>query len=93
MKSIFPYQKINNKYYPIIKLAVIFGNKKIIIEALVDSGANVSIFNEDIANILGIKIENGKQIYLGGVGGRIMGYAHILQIETALDFGTFVKNT
>lgn len=80
---IFPYQQNEQDYYPLIKVSLIFGNQKVVLEALIDSGANISVFNEELAELLGINVEKGKKTYLGGVGGRIMGYIHILKIETA----------
>ena len=79
----FLYQKSGDNYYPVIKLAIISGNEKVILEALVDSGANISVFGEEVAQLLGIEIEKGQKIYLGGVGGRIMGYIHKLKVEAA----------
>lgn len=80
---IFPYQQSGQDYYPLIKVSLIFGSQKATIEALIDSGANISIFGEEVAELLVIDIEKGRKIYLGGIGGRIMGYIHILRIETA----------
>lgn len=51
--------------------------------ALIDSGATVSIFRSEVAESLGINIEKGKEMYLGGVGGRIKGFLHRLTIEVA----------
>ncbi len=51
--------------------------------ALIDSGATISVFRAEVADELGIDIEGGKEIYLGGVGGRIKGYIHKIDIETA----------
>ena len=51
--------------------------------ALIDSGATVSIFKEDVALSLGLEIEKGKEIWLGGVGGHIKGYLHELKVEVA----------
>jgi len=51
--------------------------------ALVDSGATISVFRADIALNLGLTIEKGKKIYLGGVGGHIKGYIHVLKVEIA----------
>ena len=82
--KIFPYQKnsIGNSF-PIIDLFVSRSGRAARIFALVDSGATVSIFREDVAEQLNIIIENGEEIYLGGVGGRIKGYIHKLEIEIA----------
>lgn len=57
--------------------------KRIRSQALVDSGATVSIFGEETANSLGIDIEKGNKIILGGVGGRIVGYVHNLRMRIA----------
>ena len=48
---------------------------------LVDSGATISIFRVEVAHSLKIDIVKGKEIYLGGVGGRIKGYIHNLTLE------------
>src|SRR3989344_5384346 len=82
--GIFPYQKNpNGQFFPIIPFSIIYQKKKLDISALIDSGATISIFKQDVAESLGIKIENGKEIFLGGVGGRIKGYLHNLKIEVA----------
>lgn len=80
---IFSYQRSNDEYYPIIKLSLIHKDTKLVIATLVDSGANISIFGADVAESLGIDIESGKKIYLGGVGGRILGYEHRIEMELA----------
>ena len=41
------------------------------------------MFKDEVADQLGIKIEGGREIYLGGVGGRIKGYVHTLEVEIA----------
>lgn len=80
------YQDPKGKYFPVIP--VVFHcqdrtNKLIDSSALIDSGATVSIFRGEVADALGIEIEKGKQLYLGGVGGHIKGYLHELEIEAA----------
>lgn len=80
----FPYrQNPKGLLFPIIPIRFHLKNKTVDSSALVDSGATVSIFRADVANDLDIVVENGKEIYLGGVGGRIKGYIHKLQIEVA----------
>lgn len=71
------------QFFPVVPLRFYFGGKIIDSAALVDSGATVSIFRSDVANSLGLSIEKGSEIYLGGVGGRIRGFIHKLKIETA----------
>lgn len=80
----FPYQKNSaGDLFPVIDFFVSKNDRTARIFALVDSGATVSIFKEDVAEQLNIIIENGQEIYLGGVGGRIKGYIHKLEIEIA----------
>lgn len=80
----FPYRKNSaGDSFPIIDLFVSKNNRTTRIFSLVDSGATVSIFREDVAEQLNITIEDGKEIFLGGVGGRIKGYIHILDVEVA----------
>jgi len=82
--KIFPYQRNSiGDSFPVIDLFVSQNNRTARIFVLVDSGATVSIFREDVAEQLGITIESGKETFLGGVGGRIKGYVHRLDIEIA----------
>lgn len=81
---IFSYQKSPaGQFFPIIPVTLSFQKKKADSSALVDSGATISIFKDDVAKDLGIEIESGTEIFLGGVGGRIKGYIHKLQAEIA----------
>ena len=78
----FPYKKdAEGNVFPVIPLSINFRKKRRGFFALVDSGATVSIFRGEIADALGLKIEAGEEIFLGGVGGRIKGYLHKLEIE------------
>lgn len=82
--KIFPYQKNSTgNSFPVIDFYVSKNDRITRIFALIDSGATVSIFREDVAEQLGIIIENGAETYLGGVGGRIKGYIHKLEVEIA----------
>lgn len=80
----FPYQQdVKGNSYPVIPLAIKSGKVKKEFFALIDSGATISIFRSEVAESLGVEIESGKEIYLGGVGGRIRGYIHSLELEIA----------
>lgn len=80
----FPYQKNSiGDFFPIVDLFISKTNRTARIFALVDSGATISIFREDVAEQLGVVIEEGKETHLGGVGGRIKGYIHTLDVEIA----------
>ena len=80
----FPYHKIpDGRRFPIVPLKLKYRKKVTKTSALVDSGATTSIFRPEVAEDLGIKIEEGEEINLTGVGGRIKGYIHNLTIEIA----------
>jgi len=80
----FPYKTdAQGNSFPVIPLSLKFSNKKKEFFALVDSGATISIFRTEVAESLGIDVSNGKEIYLGGVGGRIKGHIHKLEVEVA----------
>lgn len=83
----FPYLRKEKKYYPIIPILLRYKDKFIFTEALVDSGANTSVFHAEIAEQLDIEFKHGKKIYLGGIGGRILAYLHQVKIRiTNIDF-------
>lgn len=79
----FPYKKdAGGNDFPVIPITLELQKKKDFF-ALIDSGATVSIFKAEVAEALGINIEEGKEIYLGGVGGHIKGYLHKIKVEIA----------
>jgi len=79
----YKYNFSNNNYYPTIAVVLLNKNKAARSLALIDSGASVSIFNLDIANQLGVKIESGEKTTLAGVSGRIAGYLHKVKLRIA----------
>lgn len=80
----FPYrQNVKGEFFPIVPLRFYTGTKTVDSTGLLDSGATISVFRSEVAQNLGLKIESGKEIYLGGVGGRIKGYVHKLEVEIA----------
>ena len=60
---------------------IIKENVAIDIDGLIDSGANISVFREEIAECLEVVIEDGEEILLQGLGGRIVGYIHELRVR------------
>ena len=80
----FPYyQDFSGKNFPVLPLRLNYKEKITDTFALIDSGATISIFKADIAKKLEVDIETGKEIILGGVGGRIKGYVHKVKMEVA----------
>ncbi|KKQ58795.1 hypothetical protein A3B42_01535 [Candidatus Daviesbacteria bacterium RIFCSPLOWO2_01_FULL_38_10] len=77
----FPYRKINlqnpfsSKQFilrPIIPLSIKYKDKALRFEALIDSGADFSIFPTEIARKLGIILKNSDHIVFAGAGGNII---------------------
>ena len=54
---------------PVIPVELIYKNLVVPYEALVDSGADFCIFDVQIANILGIDVENGRHDFVSGITG------------------------
>ena len=77
----FPYILRKGKLYPIIPITLGKGRFRLKTQALVDSGATISVFRSSIADYFNIDVEAGKRITLQGVGGRIVGYVHRIALE------------
>ena len=77
----FKYSARRDREFPIIPITLIKENVEIDTDALVDSGANISVFREEIAECLEIGIEDGEEILLQGLGGRIVGYIHEIKVR------------
>lgn len=79
----FPYEQFGSYYMPVIPVTVNRGDRCIVTEALVDSGAASCIFDAQIAYAIGIEdIEDGKPIQFEGVSGhQIIGYRHEITLE------------
>jgi len=77
----FPYVCKRGIYYPIVPLKLIHHGLELITDALIDSGANVSVFQGSISDYFGIDLFKGERIFLQGIGGRIAAYRHYIDIE------------
>ena len=81
MKLKFPYILLKDRFYPIIPVGLIRGKETVRTEALVDSGANISIFHGEFCRELGLKSENGEKKVFQGIGGKINGYIHTVHLN------------
>ncbi len=79
----FPYFQLEpNSFAPIITLKIFGKTGAFNFEAYIDSGASISIFNTDRAEILGIDYTKGRKIHLTvGDGGLIEVFVHKLTVE------------
>jgi len=87
MKREFSYLDKDGQYFPVVEVTLRQAKQVITVKALIDSGASFSVFHPEIAEYLGIKMEQGKKVYLTGIGGRILGYLHKVILD--LDGKTF----
>jgi len=68
--------------YPLIEVTLIGPKEEIKMLALLDSGADYSLFSLEVAEKLGIKKERGKKIFLQGViGEQFPGYLHKVPVQ------------
>lgn len=71
----FPYKRYSGAILrPVIPIFMRHGVRKLQYEALVDSGADVSLFDWEIGDDLGINIRKGMPYQVLGVGGGIITY-------------------
>ncbi len=69
---VFDYVERRGRPYPLVPVTL-RAREELTLYALVDSGAVVSIFPEDVANAIGLDLSGGETLYLTGVGGYIKG--------------------
>ena len=60
------------RLYPLIPITL-RAQQELTLYALVDSGAVISLFPEDIAKAIGLELDRGEELYLTGAGGYIKG--------------------
>lgn len=67
----FPYKRYSPTVLrPVIPVNLKSGNKSIAYEALVDSGADLCLFDAELGEYLGIEVKAGKKREVFGVGGK-----------------------
>lgn len=66
---------------PKLPVALFYGDKKQNMYALVDSGADLCLFNSAIGKLLGIDLESGPLKPIGGISGGIMARMHTIQLQ------------
>jgi hypothetical protein len=81
MKLKFPYILLKDRFYPVAPVGLIRGIETVRTEALVDSGATISIFNSEFCKELDLKLESGEKKVFQGIGGKIIGYIHNIQLN------------
>jgi len=77
----FRYRQLRGFYFPIIPILLKGKKGWLPADALLDSGAIVSLFQGDIARELGLKVTAGKRIYPRGIGGHICAHVHRVALK------------
>jgi hypothetical protein len=78
MRIEVPYTRTEDMHLPLVPVSI----KNLgMIDAVVDSGAKVSIFQIGIAKALKIKIQDGKKVTLQSLSGKITIYEHKIPVK------------
>ena len=79
----FYYKKYGEQTIrPVVPIKLKNGNNEVGYEVLVDSGADLCIFDEEIGEAIGINVKNGTPQEVFGVGGKTsIYYLHDVEIE------------
>jgi len=78
----FRYARYGSVVRPVIPIKMKHGDLEVGYQVLVDSGADLSFFDEEIGQILGIDVRHGKPCEVFGVGGKTsLYYLHRVKIE------------
>ena len=78
----FKYKRYGRVLRPVIEISIRNNERSVRYEVLVDSGADICLFDSDIGEAIGINIEKGKPQEVFGVGGKAsIYYLHPITIE------------
>ena len=72
----FPYRKYDVFYKPVLPVIFKVEEASIQYPALIDTGSDISIIHAEIAESLGLRLNNGQKYFFGGIGGRGEGFIH-----------------
>lgn len=70
----FRYKKYGKLLRPVIPIKVKNGSRSVYDEVLVDSGADICIFDSEIGDLLNINYKKGERKQVGGVAGQVAEY-------------------
>ena len=81
-RYVFRYVPFRGAAFPIVPISLKTSTSFwFTTNALLDSGATISLFDGAVARILGISIGKGKRIRPVGIGGAIRAYTHKLTLK------------
>lgn len=71
---IYPYHRVHrpgaSRLIPIVPITLLHGDASVFVTALVDSGAEHSIFGSELADALELTIEDETRVLVAGFDGR-----------------------
>lgn len=78
-----PYIRIRDASLPLIPVTLIKSDGVPLtpLLALVDSGAIISLFQAEIADLLGLDLKTGEKVSLVGIKDGLEGYVHMVQCK------------
>ena len=81
----FPYlTDAQGRYAPLVYLQVWTGNRWLYLQAYVDSGASWSVFHEDVAQLLGLKLNRARRRAIALGNGNVLPiYLHPIRVRFA----------
>ena len=80
----FEYVNIRGNFLPIVPIEIKGREEWVVLRAFVDTGASQSIFHSGFAEVLGIEVEEGKEInVMVGDGSFIPVYLHTVKVKFA----------
>lgn len=78
----FRYKKFGRFLRPVIPIKIKNRGLSVNYEVLVDSGADICIFDAEIGELIGIDIKKGRRDVVGGIAGQTADYfIHRIEIE------------
>ena len=66
----FKYKKFGQSPRPVIEIRVKNKNESLRYEVLIDSGADICLFDANVGKAIGLDVEKGKKCEVFGVGGK-----------------------
>lgn len=68
------YLKFGGSLMPVVDIAVVYRKRRLATRALIDSGADVCVFDLELATHLGVRLNRLASKTVGGIGGEIVAH-------------------
>jgi hypothetical protein len=75
------YLQFGGSLMPVVDIAVAYRKRRLTTRALIDSGADVCVFDREIATHLGVRLNEAASKTVGGIGGEIVAYPGNVNVE------------